>query len=456
MSMESKQLAERFAAAKVVVVDDEHYMRKVVRTMLLSIGVREVYEAPDGQTGLDLIRRLAPDVVILDWQMPGLDGPAFVRIVRSPATFPYPNVPIIMLTGHGERSRVVEAVKIGVNEFLLKPVSVKALQDRMVSVLTKPREVVKSGDYYGPVPRKLATDFMPTTMRQSSAVLANLRRLSPAHDRTVPHPDHARALRRLLVADRSHRHRPGYDLDARHRVRCRAAAARQRAAGAAPDLSRAGRGRARPGGNLDGDGRDGARRPWRRPAWRPRTSPASASPISARPRSSGTAPPASRSTTPSSGRTGAPPIFAMRCAQAAMSRRSRPRPGCCSTLIFPPARSPGCSTTSRARAAWPRPAGSLSAPSIAFCCGDSPAAKCTRPMPPMPRARCCSISAADNGTTGCAGCSACRRRCCRRCATARASSASPCLNCSARPSACSAWPATSRRRRSGRAASSPA
>ena len=159
MSTDSKQLAERFAAAKVVVVDDEHYMRKVVRTMLLSIGVHntKIYDAPDGQTGLELIRRVAPDVVILDWQMPGLDGPAFVRIVRSPATFPYPNVPIIMLTGHGERARVVEAVTIGVNEFLLKPVSVKALQDRVASVLTKPRDVVKSGGYYGPVPRNLAS-----------------------------------------------------------------------------------------------------------------------------------------------------------------------------------------------------------------------------------------------------------------------------------------------------------
>ena len=174
MSMESKQLAERFAATKVVVVDDEHYMRKVVRTMLMSIGIREVHEAPDGEAGLELIRRLAPDVVILDWQMPGLDGPAFVRIVRSPATFPYPNVPIIMLTGHGERSRVVEAVKIGVNEFLLKPVSVKALQDRMVSVLAKPREVVKSGDYYGPVPRKLAT----TIHADNDAAIAKLTALN--------------------------------------------------------------------------------------------------------------------------------------------------------------------------------------------------------------------------------------------------------------------------------------
>ena len=156
MSTDSKQLAERFAAAKIVVVDDEHYMRKVVRTMLMSIGVQNIYDAPDGEAGLELIRKVAPDIVILDWQMPGLDGPSFVRVVRSPATFPYPNVPIIMLTGHGERARVVEAVKIGVNEFLLKPVSSKALQDRLVSVLAKPRALVKSGDYYGPAPRRMA------------------------------------------------------------------------------------------------------------------------------------------------------------------------------------------------------------------------------------------------------------------------------------------------------------
>lgn len=152
---DTKDLAARFAATKVLVVDDEHYMRKVVRTLLMSIGIRTVYEAPDGPAGLELIRSMAPDVVIVDWQMPGLDGAGFVRMVRSPDTFPFPDVPIIMLTGHGERSRVIEAIKIGVNEFLLKPVSSKALQSRMVSVLTKPRQVVKVGGYYGPVPRNL-------------------------------------------------------------------------------------------------------------------------------------------------------------------------------------------------------------------------------------------------------------------------------------------------------------
>ena len=142
---------------KVLIVDDEYYTRKVIRTLLLAMGCTKIHEANDGASGLDAIRSLAPDIVLLDWEMPGIDGAEFVRRVRSPGTFPVPNVPIIMLTGHGERSRVMEAVRLGVHEFLLKPVSSSALQARMLSVLTKPRAMVKRGTYYGPEPRKLAS-----------------------------------------------------------------------------------------------------------------------------------------------------------------------------------------------------------------------------------------------------------------------------------------------------------
>jgi CheY-like chemotaxis protein len=142
---------------KVLIVDDEHYTRKVIRTLLLAIGCVKIHEAHDGPSGLEAIRTIGPDVVLLDWEMPGMDGAAFVRAVRSPNSFPYPNVPIIMLTGHGERSRVLEAVRLGVHEFLLKPVSSGALLARLVSVLTKPRAMVRRGDYYGPEPRKLSS-----------------------------------------------------------------------------------------------------------------------------------------------------------------------------------------------------------------------------------------------------------------------------------------------------------
>src|SRR5579862_7071289 len=157
MQTVASQFREQFEALKVLVVDDESTMRKVTRSLLHVIGIEDIYEANDGRSGLEAICRWNPDVVILDWSMPSPNGPEFVRHVRAPGRFPYPDVPIIMLTAHGERSRVVEAVRLGVNEFLLKPVSSTALLARLVSILSKPREMVKKGDRYVPAPRKMSS-----------------------------------------------------------------------------------------------------------------------------------------------------------------------------------------------------------------------------------------------------------------------------------------------------------
>jgi two-component system chemotaxis response regulator CheY len=161
-----KQIEAIIQTLCVLVVDDNQYMRKVVRTLLVNCGVKDIYEASDGIAALDSIRMVAPNVVILDWEMPLLSGPELVRIVRSPGVFPIPDVPIIMLTGHGERWRVVEAVKLGVNEYLTKPVSAKSLYDRLVAITLLPRPNVQLGDYYGPEPRRLMTeaiDEVPST-----------------------------------------------------------------------------------------------------------------------------------------------------------------------------------------------------------------------------------------------------------------------------------------------------
>src|ERR1700675_3956953 len=137
-TLSKMQIADQIQSLAVLVVDDNQYMRKMIRTLLVNCGIKDIYEANDGIAALDAIRSVAPDVVILDWEMPLLNGSELVRIVRSPGVFPVPDVPIIMLTGHGERWRVVEAVRLGVNEFLKKPVSAQALLDRMVSILAKP------------------------------------------------------------------------------------------------------------------------------------------------------------------------------------------------------------------------------------------------------------------------------------------------------------------------------
>jgi len=151
------EITKRLRALKVLVVDDEHTMRKVTRSLLQAIGIKDIHEAADGRRGLEAIATLAPDVVILDWEMPELNGPDFMRQVRSPGHFPFPAVPVIMLTAYGERSRVIEAVQLGVNEYLLKPVSSQALLARLVAIIAKPRRMVKKGNYYGPEPRVMST-----------------------------------------------------------------------------------------------------------------------------------------------------------------------------------------------------------------------------------------------------------------------------------------------------------
>lgn len=148
--------AERFAQIHVLLVDDDAGIRKLVRALLTSMGVRNISEAIDGAAGLDAVRTVPPDLVILDWSMPRLQGPEFMRTLRSPDTFPYPAVPVIMLTAYGEYSKVKEAMAVGVNEFLLKPVSSKALLDRLISVLFNPRPMIRKPNYYGPQPRKLS------------------------------------------------------------------------------------------------------------------------------------------------------------------------------------------------------------------------------------------------------------------------------------------------------------
>jgi two-component system, chemotaxis family, chemotaxis protein CheY len=160
MTMIPQHVLNRLQTTKVLVVDDEYYSRKVIRTLLMAMGVSSIFEEPSGARGLEAIRLIVPDIVLVDWEMPNMDGAAFAKTVRAPGSFPYPNVPLIMLTGHSERWRVEEAMRTGINDYLVKPVSGKMLSERLVTNLTKPRPMVRLGSYYGPEPRP-ASAFKP-------------------------------------------------------------------------------------------------------------------------------------------------------------------------------------------------------------------------------------------------------------------------------------------------------
>ena len=153
--MHDKTVDRLLQGVNILIVDNNHYMRRLTRTMLMNLGAKSVNEAADGLAALEQIRTCDPDVMFLDWDMPVLDGMEVIRIVRSPGVFPRPNLPIIMLTNRAHRSSVVEALRAGVHEFLIKPTSPKALRDRLTSIAVKPRPMMKLGDFYVPQPRRL-------------------------------------------------------------------------------------------------------------------------------------------------------------------------------------------------------------------------------------------------------------------------------------------------------------
>jgi CheY-like chemotaxis protein len=150
-----KRLETLIQSLAVLIVEDNPHMRKVIRNLLINIGIKQIIEASDGIEGLEAMRTAAPDVVLLDWEMPLLSGAELVRIVRSPGVFPTPDLPIIVLSAHAERRRVVEARRLGVNEYLIKPVSARTLHERLVTLVANPRPIVQRHGYYGPEPRRL-------------------------------------------------------------------------------------------------------------------------------------------------------------------------------------------------------------------------------------------------------------------------------------------------------------
>src|SRR5262249_54990849 len=117
-------------------------------------GARDVHEAEDGAAGLEGFTHFAPDIVLTDWAMPIFDGLELAQMVRQPGTSSNAFVPIIMLTGHSEKDHVMAARDAGITEFMVKPVSAKALYQRILNVILNPRPFIRTKTYFGPDRRR--------------------------------------------------------------------------------------------------------------------------------------------------------------------------------------------------------------------------------------------------------------------------------------------------------------
>ena len=144
----------KFDRLNVLVLDDNRNMRALIEAILFALGIRNIHEAPDVKQAFRDLQYFRADIVITDWHMKPLNGLDFVRMVRSGKESPNRYVPIIMLTGHTELHRVCEARDAGVNEFLSKPVSAKAMYSRIASIIEFPRMFIHSKTYFGPCRRR--------------------------------------------------------------------------------------------------------------------------------------------------------------------------------------------------------------------------------------------------------------------------------------------------------------
>ncbi|MFJ6024731.1 response regulator [Brevundimonas sp. NPDC092305] len=155
-------------AIQVLLVDDNQHMRAITSAVLGSAGMRKVIEATDGSSALEMLREHAIDLAIVDFNMFPLDGVEFTRLVRNSPDSANPYLPIIMMTGHSEKSRVYEARDAGVTEFVVKPITAKAVLDRIQAVIWRPRPFVKTESYFGPDRRRQANPNYKGPMRRST------------------------------------------------------------------------------------------------------------------------------------------------------------------------------------------------------------------------------------------------------------------------------------------------
>lgn len=123
------------AVLKVLVVDDQNSVRQMTRMTLEQLGVRFIHEAENGRQAMDTASVQPLDLIISDYNMPEMDGLAFLRAVRGhPAVR---KVPFILLTGRGDRELVVKAAQAGVNNYLIKPFTAEILRQKIEQVMGK-------------------------------------------------------------------------------------------------------------------------------------------------------------------------------------------------------------------------------------------------------------------------------------------------------------------------------
>ncbi|WP_166432714.1 chemotaxis response regulator CheY [Luteimonas yindakuii] len=120
---------------RVLIVDDFSTMRRIIKNLLTDLGFNNTVEAEDGHSALAVLRQDAVELVITDWNMPGMTGIELLRAIRADAALRA--LPVLMVTAEAKREQIIEAAQNGVNGYIIKPFTAQTLEEKLNKVFER-------------------------------------------------------------------------------------------------------------------------------------------------------------------------------------------------------------------------------------------------------------------------------------------------------------------------------
>jgi two-component system chemotaxis response regulator CheY len=120
---------------KILVVDDFSTMRRIIKNLLRDLGFSNIHEADDGSTALPQLKTGNYDLIVSDWNMPGMTGIDLLRAVRSDPNLQA--IPFLMVTAESKREQIMEAAQAGVNGYVVKPFTAATLEEKLGKIFER-------------------------------------------------------------------------------------------------------------------------------------------------------------------------------------------------------------------------------------------------------------------------------------------------------------------------------
>jgi two-component system chemotaxis response regulator CheY len=131
--VEEESLESLYEYKRVLIADDSTVMRKIIKNSLNQLGFADYVEAEDGHAALREVGEDPVDLIISDWNMPKMTGLEFLKFVRGHGNLK--DIPFLMITSEGDYSKIIEAVKVGVSQYIVKPFKPEQLQEKVKQIL---------------------------------------------------------------------------------------------------------------------------------------------------------------------------------------------------------------------------------------------------------------------------------------------------------------------------------